>query len=87
MASNQPLTVATAPPRPGFFRLLWRLLRQLFHEVTGALFLLMAFSWTASAFRIWRHGATSWLWGASATFAILMIFFGLSAFHAARRVR
>jgi hypothetical protein len=73
--------------RPGFFRLLWRALRQVFHETTGTLFLLLALSWTVAAFRLWRHGAGHWLLGACLGFAVLLVLFGLTSFKSARRVR
>jgi hypothetical protein len=72
---------------PGFFRLLWRAARQIFHETTGTLFLLLALSWTVAAFRLWRHGAGPWLLGACVSFALLLALFGLTSFKSAQRVR
>ena len=86
MASRQTI-VPSQPIRRGFFGRLWLACRQLFHEVTGALFLVMALSWTASALRIWLRGATGWLWIVSAGFAVLMVFFGVTSFQHARRLR
>jgi hypothetical protein len=86
MASGQTV-VSSATPRRGFFGRLWLALRQLFHEVTGALFLLMAISFISSALRIWQRGAGPWLWGLSGGFAVLMVFFGVTSLVASRRVR
>ena len=73
--------------RIGFFRLVWRAMRQVFHETTGTVFLLLATSWAAAALRQWRHGSPTWLWVTCATFSAIMIVFGLTSFHSARRVR
>jgi hypothetical protein len=73
--------------RGGFFRVLWRAARQVFHETTGAMFFLLAFSWTNAALRLWRQRLPSWMWATCAGFAIVMIIFGLTSFRAARRVR
>jgi hypothetical protein len=75
------------PPSGGFFRTLWRVIRQVFHESTGAIFLIMALFWTAAAVRQWREGAETWSWAALGGFALVFAGFGLSSFLAARRVR
>jgi hypothetical protein len=76
-----------AGQRVGFFRLLWRAARQVFHETTGTVFLLLAVSWTAATLRLWRHGSARWALVASACFALMLIAFGLTSFRSARRVR
>ena len=73
--------------RIGFFRLLWRATRQVFHEVTGTVFLLMALSWSAAALRLWQHGSAKWMLIACGSFGLMMALFGLASFRAARRVR
>lgn len=70
-----------------FFRTFWRVLRQLFHESTGAIFLLLALFWTIAAVRQWRQGAEPWAWVALGGFALIFAGFGWSSFRAARRVR
>jgi hypothetical protein len=70
-----------------FFRVLWKAARELFHEVTGALFFLIALSGIQSAWRAWQRGSGQWLVGVSAAYALLMIFFGLLSFRDSRRVR
>jgi hypothetical protein len=70
-----------------FFRVLWRAARELFHEVTGTLFFLIALSAIQSAWRAWHRGAGQWLVGVSAGYALLMILFGVLSFRDSRRVR
>ena len=77
----------TPGQRPGFFRVLWRALRQLFHETTGAMFLLLGISWAAAAFRQWINKSAPWLWLLCGSFALLFDMFGLTSFRSARRVR
>ena len=71
----------------GFFGTFWRVIRQIFHESTGAIFLIMALFWTIAAVRQWRQGAETWTWMALGGFALVFAGFGLSSFRAARRVR
>jgi hypothetical protein len=71
----------------GFFRTLWRVIRQLFHETTGSAFVLLALFWTLAGIRQWRHGAATWTWVAFGSFALLLGSFGVSSFLASRRVR
>ena len=66
---------------------MWRAARQLFHEAIGTLFFLIALSAFQSAWRVWSRGASHWLIGLSAGYALLMIFFGVLSFRDARRVR
>jgi hypothetical protein len=82
-------TIPARPAKPqGFFRVLWKAMRELFHEITGAVFFLMALSWANATFRLWRHGgAPHWAIGLASGFAVMLIAFGLTSFRAARRVR
>jgi hypothetical protein len=68
-------------------RVLWRAARELFHEVTGTLFFLLAVSAFQSAWRAWHRGAGQWLVSVSAGYALLMILFGVLSFRDSRRVR
>ena len=79
-------TPAVTRPR-GFLRALWRAVRQVFHETTGAVFFLLALTWTNAALRYWRQRAPNWEWRTSVGMALVMAFFGLASFRAARRVR
>jgi hypothetical protein len=68
-------------------RVIWRAVREVFHEVTGAIFFIIALSATQSAWRAWHRGAARWLVGMSAGYALLMILFGVLSFRDSRRVR
>ena len=68
-------------------RVIWRAVRELFYEVTGALFFIIALSAVQSAWRAWHRGAGRWLVGVSAGYALLMVLFGVLSFRDSRRVR
>jgi hypothetical protein len=68
-------------------RVLWRAARELFHEVTGTLFFILAVAALQSAWRSWHNGAGHWLVGMSGCYALLMICFGVLSFRDSRRVR
>jgi hypothetical protein len=70
----------------GFFGRLWRALRQLFHETTGAMFAILAFVALSSAFRAWQNGVARWLVALPIAYAIMMIYFSVTSFRSARRV-
>lgn len=70
-----------------FWRMLWRVARELFYEVTGALFFVIAVSALQSAWRAWHRGAGHLLVGMSAGYALLMVLFGVLSFRDSRRVR
>ena len=83
MASRQ----ANPGQRIGFFRTLWRALRQLFHETTGAVFFLLALSWGAAGLRQWANKSEPWLCVVCGSFALMFATFGLTSFRSSRRVR
>jgi hypothetical protein len=70
-----------------FLRALWRAARELFHEVAGVLFFVVAVIGLESAWRAWQRGAGQWLIGVSAAYGLLMFFFGILSFRDSRRVR
>lgn len=70
----------------GFFRRLLRAGKQLFHEVTGAIFAVLAFGWSNAAFRSWQRGVALWQVALGFAIAILMMVFSGLAFRNARRV-
>ena len=70
-----------------FLRVLWRVTRELFHEVTGALFFVIAVAALQSAWRSWQRGAGHMLLGISIGYALLMVLFGVLSFRDSRRVR
>jgi hypothetical protein len=83
MASAQ----SSPAQRIGFFRTLWRALRQLFHETTGAVFFLLALSWASAALRQWLSKSDMWLFVVCVSFALMFGLFGLTSFRSSRRVR
>jgi hypothetical protein len=75
-----------APPQHGFRRL-WCVLKQLFYEVTGALFALMAFAWLNITFRAWTtRDVAHWLLAIPLSVAALFTFFAITSFHRARKL-
>ncbi len=81
------LTSALASAAGPFLRTLWRIARQLFHETTGALFIVFTAVGAASAWREWHKGSAPWLVAVPLGFAVLMVIFAVAAFRSARRVR
>jgi glycerol uptake facilitator-like aquaporin len=75
----------TSPQRSGFRRL-WRVLRQLFHEVTGAVFAVLALGWLNAAFRAWTRDVARWLIGLAVAVALLFVFFAVTSFRYARKL-
>lgn len=74
-----------------FLGTLWRILRQLFHEVTGVLFLALALVGVAACWREWliyRRAVEPELFRmiAAALFTLLMFWFGVTSFLRARRL-
>jgi hypothetical protein len=73
-----------AAPR-GFARL-WRVLKQLFHEVVGASFAVLALGWLNAALRAWTRDAAHWLIGVSVAVGALFIAFAFTSFRRASRL-
>jgi hypothetical protein len=86
---NLAVSTGAANPRVrrGFFATLWRALRQLFHEVTGAVFAVIALSSIASVVRTWGSASPRWLLFLPIAYAALMIYFSITSFRWARRVQ
>jgi len=74
----------SAEPR-GFARL-WRVLKQLFHEIVGAAFAVLALGWLNSALRAYTRDVARWLIAVSVVVALLFIAFAVSSFRRARRL-
>jgi hypothetical protein len=79
-------SVATARQQQGGFRRLWRVLKQLFHEVTGAIFAVLALGWLNAAFRAWTRDVAGWLIGLAVAVALLFLFFAVTSFRKARKL-
>ena len=70
-----------------FLRLCWRLVRQLFHEATGALFAFFAFFGGMNAWRDWRHSVSGWLVALDGGYALTMFVLAMLCYRDSRRVR
>jgi RsiW-degrading membrane proteinase PrsW (M82 family) len=70
----------------GGFSSLWRTLKQLFHEVVGAIFAVLAFAWMNAAIRAWSRDAAYWLVAIAALVGALFLFFAFTSFQRARRI-
>jgi multisubunit Na+/H+ antiporter MnhB subunit len=79
-------SATTAPRQQGGFRRLWRALRQLFHEATGAVFAVLALGWLNAALRAWTRDVALWLIGLAVAVALLFLFFAVTSFRRARRL-
>jgi hypothetical protein len=73
-----------AEPR-GFGRL-WRVLRQLFHELIGASFAVLALGWLNSALRAWTRDVAHWLVGVAIALAMIFVGFAITSFRRARQL-
>ncbi len=76
----------TRAEEPRGFRRLWRVFRQLFHEVIGASFAILALGWLNSALRAWTRDVAPWLIGVSVGVAAIFIAFAVSSFRRARQL-
>jgi hypothetical protein len=70
----------------GGFRRLWRALKQLFNEVIGALFAVLAFAWLNAAIRAWSRDAAYWLVAIAAVLGALFLFFAFTSFRRSRKI-
>jgi hypothetical protein len=70
----------------GSFRRFWRTLRQLFHELTGAMFGVLALGWLNAVFRSWTRDAAHWLLVIALIVAALLAFFSVTSFRRARKI-
>jgi hypothetical protein len=65
----------------------WRLARQLFHEMTGAIFALFSVSGVLAAWRQWTHVRVPWLLGLTLCYSLIMAIFAITSFRSSRRIR
>ena len=77
---------ASRQQKQGGFAHFWRTLKQLFHELTGAIFAIFAFAWLNAAFRAWTRDVAHWLIATALVVAALFAFFAVTSFHRARKV-
>jgi lipopolysaccharide export LptBFGC system permease protein LptF len=81
-----PSSVVLAPNEPRGFRRLWRTIKQIFHEVVGAMFAVLAFGWLNSAFRAWTRDVAHWLIALAIAVAAIFIVFAVSSFRRSRQL-
>lgn len=86
MSATARTVPSQASPRRSFRRF-WLALKELFHEVMGALFALLALFWAQNAIRAWSNDGAHWLIGAAGFLAVLMAGFSFGSFRNARRVQ
>jgi hypothetical protein len=80
------ISTAQSPSQQGFRRV-WRTLKQLFYEVTGALFAILAFAWLNATYRAWTtRDVAHWLMATPLSVAALFLFFAISSFRKARNL-
>jgi cell division protein FtsW (lipid II flippase) len=83
--SSAATSPATAPRQSRFHRF-WRALRQLFLEVIGAVFAVLALVWLNLALRSWSRDVAHWLIATAVAVALLFVFFAITSFRRARRL-
>jgi hypothetical protein len=81
-----PAQSASAANEPRGLRRLWRTIRQVFHEVMGAIFAILALGWFNSAFRAWTRDAAHWLIIVVIAFAGIFLYFAVSSFRRSRQL-
>jgi hypothetical protein len=79
-------SVPGVPAKRGGFSRVWRTLKQLFHEVTGAIFAVLAFAWLNAAIRALTHDTAYWLVAVAGIVAASFTFFALTSFRLARKL-
>jgi len=84
MSSVSRMVPPSAEPRG--FRRIWRALRQLFHEVVGAIFAVLALGWLNSALRAWTRDVAHWLIVVSVAVGMLFVGFAVTSFRRARQL-
>jgi ABC-type Fe3+ transport system permease subunit len=78
--------VGGAPGARGGFARLWRTLKQLFHELVGAVFAVLAFAWVQSAIRAWTRDGARWLVAMAFFVAAVMAVFSFTSFRRAKQI-
>jgi sulfite exporter TauE/SafE len=79
-------SAALVPSEPRGFHRLWRTVKQIFHEVVGAMFAVLAFGWINSAFRAWTRDVAHWLIALAIAVAGIFVLFAVSSFRRSRQL-
>jgi len=77
----------TTPTARGGFARFWRTLKQLFHELVGGIFAVLALAWLQSAIRAWTRDVAHWLVAIACGVAALLAVFSWTSFRRARQLR
>ena len=85
MAAAELTTVQRQESKGGFARV-WRTLRQLFHEVVGGVFAVLALAWLQSAVRAWTRDVAHWLVYTACAVAVILAIFSWTSFRRAREI-
>jgi len=64
----------------------WRTVKQVFHEVVGAMFAVLALGWLNSAFRAWTRDVAYWLIAMAVAVAGVFVVFAVSSFRRSRQL-
>jgi len=86
MAATNLISSAEPKGKSGFARF-WRTLKQLFHEVVGGVFAVLALAWIQSAVRAWTRDVAHWLVYLACGVAIVLGVFSWTSFRRARQMR
>ena len=86
MAATNVTTGEALQRKSGFARV-WLTLRQLFHEVGGGVFAVLALAWLQSAIRAWTRDVAHWLVWVAAAVAVVLAIFSWTSFRRAREIR
>lgn len=65
---------------------MWLTLRQLFHEIVGGIFAVLALAWMQSAVRAYTRDAARWLVFAACAVAVVLAVFSWTSFRRSRRI-
>ena len=68
-------------------RTFWKVARQLFHEATGSLFAVFALYSGTATWKQFHQPSNEWIAGLALGYTLMMVFFSVSSFRSARRVR
>jgi hypothetical protein len=77
---------ASVPQQQGGFHRFWRALKQLFHEMVGAIFAVLALAWLNATFRAWTRDVAHWLIAIAIGMTLLFVFFAVTSFRRSRRI-
>jgi hypothetical protein len=68
-------------------RAVWRVVVQVFHEATGALFCLFALYGALAAYRAWKFHPGAWIITFAVLYTLVMAAFGVTSFRRAKKIR